>query len=572
MISRHLKAFVAGTVISFSAMAPAQAADGLAGPYLAALHASMASDYKAAAEYLTQALARDPSNPALLENTVLAYVGLGKVDTAVPVARQLQSTGADSQVGQMVLLADQMHRGHFDQVLTDFEAGLSVGPLVDALMTAWAQFGAGRMTEALAAFDTAAEDTGLPVFGLYHKALALAAVGDFEGAEQIYSGEQEPSLHMTRRGVLIHVRILSQLERNDDAIALLDEVFGPEMDPGLADLRAQLLAGQTLPYDIVTTAAQGAAEVFYTVAGALNGEAGDGYVLLYSRIAEYLRPDHVDAMLLSASLLEAQEQYELATQAYLRVPADDPAFYAAELGRAETLEKLGKTDAAIEVLTGLAKSHGNVVVVHTTMGDMERRMKNFDAALAAYDKAVALFDREDRVQWVVYYTRGIVNERLKNWPQAEADFLKALTLSPDNPRVLNYLGYSYVEMQTNLDEALGMIERAVDARPEDGYITDSLGWVLFRLGRYNEAVPHMERAVELMPIDPVVNDHLGDVLWAVGRKLEAEFQWKRALSFIAPDEPPADIDPARVRRKLEVGLDAVLSEEGADPLTVANGQ
>jgi tetratricopeptide (TPR) repeat protein len=130
--------------------------------------------------------------------------------------------------------------------------------------------------------------------------------------------------------------------------------------------------------------------------------------------------------------------------------------------------------------------------------------------------------------------------------------------------VLNYLGYSWVEMGRNLDEAKGMIERAVEQEPENGYITDSLGWVLYRLGDYQGAVEWLEKAVELAPVDPVINDHLGDVLWAVGRKIEARFQWHRAMSF---DPEPEEAE--RIRRKLEVGLDVVLEEEGADPLAVA---
>ncbi len=168
-------------------------------------------------------------------------------------------------------------------------------------------------------------------------------------------------------------------------------------------------------------------------------------------------------------------------------------------------------------------------------------------------------------------TCGLSHERTDEWSDAEADFRKALELRPDQPQVLNYLGYSFVEMRINLDEALDMIERAVAAEPDSGYITDSLGWVLYRLGRYEEAVVHMERAVELMPVDPVINDHLGDVYWAVGREREAEFQWHRALSFIDPEET-TEADPDRIRRKLEVGLDAVLEEEGAPPLQVANDE
>ena len=183
--------------------------------------------------------------------------------------------------------------------------------------------------------------------------------------------------------------------------------------------------------------------------------------------------------------------------------------------------------------------------------------------------AVALFEEDAEAQWLVYFSRGITHEREDRWPEAEADFRKALELRPDQPQVLNYLGYSMVEMQENLDEALDMIERAVAAQPDSGYIVDSLGWVLYRLGRYDEALVQMERAVELLPVDPVVNDHLGDVYWAVGRKREAEFQWHRALSFIELGESN-DAEPDRIRRKLEIGLDAVLAEEGAPPLRVAD--
>jgi len=169
-----------------------------------------------------------------------------------------------------------------------------------------------------------------------------------------------------------------------------------------------------------------------------------------------------------------------------------------------------------------------------------------------------LIGQPERRHWFLFYVRGIAYERSGRWEEAERDFRKALELEPDQPNVLNYLGYSLVEKGIKLDEALEMIRKAVEKRPNDGYITDSLGWALYRLGRYEEAVEPMERAVELTPLDPVINDHLGDVYWMVGRKREARFQWKRALSF-GPDEK----DAARIRRKLEVGLDKVLEEERA---------
>ncbi|WP_412174890.1 tetratricopeptide repeat protein [Actibacterium sp. XHP0104] len=558
-----LAGLVAGAV-------PAVGQEGVSGPYLAARSASYMSDYEAASQYYTQALTRDPGNALLLENALLAFTGLGEVAKAQTVARRMAQLDPENQTARMLLLAEAIGREDYAAVLGRIEQGDGVGPLVDGLVGAWAAFGEGRMSDALTAFDDATGDAALRVFGTYHKILALAGAGDFEGARDLFT-EGGRGLRISRRGVLAEVQILSQLDENEAAVAVLDEVFGFDLDPGLADLRARLVAGETVPFTTVRNARDGAAEVFYTVAGALKGEANDTYTLLYSRIAEHLRPDHVDAILLSADLLEAQEQHDLATAAYLRVPAGDPGHFAAELGRAGALEKAGRDEAALEVLTQLSKTMEAVPLAHVSLGDMLSRQEDFDGAIKAYDKALAQIEEPERAHWIVFYARGIAYERTDDWERAEADFRKALELEPDQPRVLNYLGYSLVEKRRNLDEALDMIQRAVAARPDSGYIVDSLGWVYYRLGRYAEAVEPMERAVELVPIDPVVNDHLGDVLWAVGRRVEAEFQWRRALSFIDFDNIPQDVDPDRIRRKLEVGLDKVLEEEGADPISVANG-
>ena len=318
-----------------------------------------------------------------------------------------------------------------------------------------------------------------------------------------------------------------------------------------------------MPFDFLTSVQDGLAEVFYTVAGALNGEASDSYTLLYARIGTHLRPTHTDAILLSAALLSRQDQFDLATAAYDSVPREDPSYHMAEMARSDALVRAGNPDAAIEVLSQLTETHGDLPSVHSSLGDALRRQERFDEATAAYDAALALYDTPAANHWILYYARGITHEREDRWPLAEADFRMALDLNPNQPNVLNYLGYSMVEMQVNLDEALDMIERAVAAQPDSGYITDSLGWVLYRMGAYDDAVGYMERAVELMPADPIINDHLGDVYWAVGRQIEAEFQWKRALSF-DPEEDEAE----RIRRKLEVGLDVVLDAEGAAPLHV----
>jgi len=545
-------------------------ADPAAGAYLAARQARYVHDFAAAAEYYTRALADDPANPAILESTVLAQVSLGRFDLALPVARRLEEAGLRSQVGHMVLMGKEARQGDFDAVLRRIEDNRGIGQLGDGLLAAWATLGQGDMTTALDRFDDVATQRGLHSFAIYHKALALASVGDFEAADAIFSGDAEGPMQTTRRGTMAWAEVLSQLERNDEAITVIDETFGASLDPELAALRARLARGERIPFSRITGAVEGIAEVYYSLGRALMTEAGEDYVLLYARVAEYLSESHMDARMMSAELLEALERFDLAVKAYKRIPRDHPKFQSAELGRAEALRRSGKVHAAVEVLEQLAQVQPNEPPVHVSLGDLHRQLKQFEEAVEAYDRALDLYEARGTDQWFVHYVRGISFERLGEWDRAETDLRRALELEPDQPQVLNYLGYSLVEQKTKLDEALELIERAVSARPDSGYIVDSLGWVLYRLGRYDEAISHMERAAELMPVDPVVNDHLGDVLWAVGRKTEARFQWKRALSFVNKDDPSPDVDPARMRRKLEVGLDRVLEEEGAGPLKVSN--
>ena len=542
-------------------------ADVSAGAYLAALAAESDNDLAKAAEYFARALRTDYGNTSLMEKATRAYVGLGRFDRALPLAERLIAAGVDSQAAAIVRIEEWAQEEDFAAILEAQAAGkLKVAPLVDGLVAAWAELGTGDSTDAMAGFDALAEASASRAFGLYHKALALALVGDYDSADAILSSETNEGLNLTRRGVIAHVEILSQLGRDADALARLDEVFGKGRDPTVAGLRAALERGDTLPMTVITRPADGMAEVFFTVATVLNRDTPDNFVLAFTRTAEALQPGHVDATLMSASLLERMGCFDLALSAYDRIPEDSPFYHVAELGRAAVLQAADQPDKAIGVLQRLSRSHDALPEVFQTLGDALRKEERWVEAATAYDRAIDLYGPPVEERWAVYFSRGITHERQGDWAVAESDFRTALKLRPDQPQVLNYLGYSFVEMGQNLDEALAMIETAVAARPRDGYITDSLGWVLYRLDRYPEAVVQMERAVELVPVDPVISDHLGDVYWAVGRHREAEFQWRRALSF-----EPEEKDATRIRRKLELGLDRVLEEEGAKPLAVARG-
>jgi tetratricopeptide (TPR) repeat protein len=351
----------------------------------------------------------------------------------------------------------------------------------------------------------------------------------------------------------------------DKAGTIFDRFFTEQSDPELDRLKADIGGKRSPKPLLMKTAEDGLAEVFFAVAQILNQEQKDEYSLFHAQLAQFLSAKYTPAALLSAEILVAMRQYDLAIEAYRTIAPVSALFPLAELGRADALRDSGMTEAAIEVLRGLSRSHEKLVPAHQALGNLLRSQERYDEAVMAYTAALDLLNPTMKSAWRLFYARGMANERMGDWPAAEQDFRQALALQPEHPQVLNYLGYSLVEKRQKLDEALEMIQTAVDKQPESGYIVDSLGWVFYRLGRFEEALPHLERAAELMPIDPIVNDHLGDVFWEVGRKREAVFQWRRALSF-----DPEETDRKRILRKLEVGLERVLEEEAEALLSTAN--
>jgi tetratricopeptide (TPR) repeat protein len=540
---------------------PAAAAAGLSGAYLAAVQADMRNDYAAAAAYYQRAMALDPDNLAMIQNASVARVAMGDVAGALPLAQRLTGAASGSPIAILVELADALARGDFDMAeAVAARAGPDANPLLVGLVSGWIAAGRDDFTEAQARFDAMTGNEALTAYGQYHKALALALAGDFVSAEAIFAGGPEGPLHVSRAALVAHAETLAQIERTDEAITLIDEALaGGFPDATLLDLRERLAAGEEVPFAQVARAQDGAAEAFLTMAEGLNTPDSDRLALIYARLAKHIRPDLAEAALIAAEALGRQGQHALAIEALAAVPPTSPWFVTAEIRRAATQRDAGEAGPDIATLTALAERRPELIEVHAALGDHLRMAERYAEAAEAYGRAIALVPSPTAAHWALFYSRAISLERAGDWPSAEADFRRALELQPGQPMVQNYLGYSLVEQRRNLEEALDLIEAAVAGQPDDGFITDSLGWVLYRLGRYEEAVPHMLRAVELEPVDPIINDHLGDVLWKVGRKREAEFQWRRALSF----GPADDLDMDRVRRKLERGLDAVYDEERA---------
>jgi tetratricopeptide (TPR) repeat protein len=562
------RALIALTLMGLAGVEAHAASRSLAGSYLSARSATQRNDLAAASEFWTQTLALSPSDDRLREQALNFKVMAGDLTIAATLAEVLWRKDPEHRLANLTLVTDAFASASFDAALDRIETSApgAFPPLLSALLSGWAQTGRGDSAAAEAAFSVGSGDGNAmyDLFGGYHRGLSLMTFGKFEEAALVFaqtangagaSGADQPRAH----GLA-----LEAAGRPEEAKALWrDALSGGRGDLLLETELARIEAGEpgVIP---IRSARSGAAEAMFSIAGALSQERGGPAALLYTQLALSLRPELHEARLLLGELLSAQSQFAMAAEAFSAIPRTSAFHLSAEIGRADALRRLERESEAIIALQSLSETQPEALQPHIALGDLLRREERFAEAATAYTRAVDLIGPPEARHWALFYERGIALERSGEWDRAEADFLKALELQPEQPLALNYLGYSWVEQHRNLDEALSMIKRAVAQRPEDGYITDSLGWVLYRMGKHEEAVPQLERAVELTPVDPTINDHLGDALWMVGRKREAEFQWSRALSF-----DPAEADAERIRRKLDRGLDAVLRTEAEAKSTAA---
>ena len=536
---------------SLSIATPFEVGESASGNYLAAIVAGAERDTLAASTFFREALRNDPRNRELTERAFVAALANGNMQEAFTLAARVAAFDRTNGLANLTLGVEAIKARKFARARTVLaKGGLDrKHDVTSTLLTAWAYAGAGETKQALATADKLKEDA-FSVFRDYHAALIADAAKNGDKAEATkrfkaaYGSERN-----TLRLVDAYARFLVAHGSREEARRVyraFDDLAPrhPIVTAAIADIDT----GKPLT-PFVRDADAGAAEVLYGL-GAIGGRQGDELAsLIYLRLSLFLAPDNALATITLADIYERMKQEEIAIDLYDSVPKDNPLRVNADVQAALLLETLGKTKEATDHLQTVIADHPKDQEALTALGNIQRSRKLFADSVTTYSKVLELQPQADKSQWLLYYYRGIANERRKNWPTAEADLKKALELYPDQPLVLNYLGYSWVDQGVNLDEAFKMLRRAVDLRARDGYVVDSLGWAYYRLGRYEEAVRELEKAVDLKPSDPVINDHLGDAYWRVNRKLEARFQWNHAR-----DMNPDPDDLPKILEKIDKGL------------------
>ncbi len=538
---------VPATATDRAAIHPTGAAASAVGAYLAGRYARHIDDWRSAAAFLADALARDPDTPDLLVQAFKLALSTGDDQRAMALARRLVARKIPgTPFAHLLMVAAAVKAGDYD----DATARLAALPhnrvlrIARPLIDAWLIAGAGEPERAIARLDARTSGAGLVALHALHAGLIAEAAGDLTTAASRYRNAYRAARDSLRI-LQAFGGFLMRRGKPDQAAALWAEAIerSPEharlapifvTSPGDADAADRGAA----PPPLATSPAEGIAEALFDLASALQRDRGETDALALIRVSLVLRPSSGVARLLVADLYGERGRHDEAL-AVLATLDDRPGLaWVVGLRTAETLRALDRAGEAEALLLTLAREHPNRIESHTELGDLFRSRGRYAEAAAAYTAALDVLPADSARRWPILYGRALAHDRMGDWNRAETDLEAALARRPDHPILLNYLGYSWADRGIHLPRARRMIARAAQRRPNDGYIIDSLGWVLYRLGDLDGAITHLERAVELQPYDSTINDHLGDAYWAVGRHVEAIYQWRRALTM-AEDEDEA---------------------------------
>jgi len=521
------------------------------GSYLAARHASVERDANSASAFYLSALRTDPKNNELLDRAFISSVADGNIDEAVKLAERILTIDKSNRVARLVIGVQDLKLKKYAAAQLNINQSIR-GPITDlvaTLLSGWAIYGSGDTKAAVASIDKLTGPEWYPIFKDLHAGMML----DLAGKEKDAGTRFERAYKLDDSMLRVAESYAHWLSRNKDEAAAsgIYEAFDKKLarHPLVQEGLRETKAGKKMP-PLVDSPQAGAAEALYGIGASLTRRGGEDLALVYLQLALYLAPNHPLALLSLADLYESVKKPQMAIKVYERVPANSPLKRNAQIQLATDLDAADRSDEAIKILKSVTAEDPKDLEAIMALGNIERGRKKFADCAQTYSQGIdVLPPNNDKGNSVYYYYRGICEERSKQWNKAEADMRKALELQPEQPHVLNYLGYSWIDQGVNLDEGMKMIKRAVEQRPDDGYIVDSLGWAYFRIGNYEEAVKNLERAIDLKPEDPTINDHLGDAYWRVGRTLEAKFQWSHAR-----DLKPEPDDLPKIEAKIENGL------------------
>lgn len=531
--------------------AAAPAALGLAGAYLSGRHAEANADTSRAVSYFNTARGLDPNNNRLIEDSYFLAVQMGDFAQAVPAAKRAFDANPRRGIAPVVMAADAYKKKDYQTAWGYIEKipAQSVNSFALPVLRAWGIAPLRPAEAALAELGPLKnfQDTArlVDVMGGMlneHYGRTAAAIANYDTLAANIENERLSTLRIVVKGYHRLGRapqakaVLARFEKTHGSTPML-EAFSASLNQPAAKITPQ----------------EGMAEALFAASELLlQSEPNIARMQIataYAQTAIHVNPQMNVARAFIGAAFSARTRYVEANAILGAIPKGEPGYLEARMQIANNLLQAGRANESLSVLRELQKERPQWADIYIAIGDLLRREERYGEAIGEYTMALKLRPPQAEENWAIHYTRGISYERTKDWANAEKDFKRALEIKPGEASVLNYLGYSYLDRGVNLKEARRLIEMAYAKRPDDGYIIDSLGWMLFVLGEYDQAVVHLEKAVEAAPADATINEHLGDAYWKVGRLTEARYQWQRALTLDVEDAQRASIS-----KKLDQGL------------------
>ncbi|HCI00991.1 MAG TPA: hypothetical protein DFJ59_09385 [Alphaproteobacteria bacterium] len=526
-------------------------ASAQSGDFLAALSATRASDPEAASRYLTAALERDPDQQSLVRQQISVYTIEGDYDAALPYAQDVLALNPDDELARWVVRVAAIRRGDWDAAQAVLPAVIQtrLDEFIATVANAAVLTGAGDIEAALDETRTGFDEKGIGPLGDYARGLIYAASGEAEAASDALAAfiSRDPFQYPRMAEVTANA-----FERSGDLEnarfvynALLETGARPGGQAGIDRIEQ----GDPYPEALTPTPLDIYTELLFVIVRLLDDQDSPELAYRYAQEIGYLLTPEAPLFpgfseVIASSLL-ALERFEEAEAAYATLE-DVPAFrFSAILGQIQALSDQERYDEALAKLDEAEAILGRSPAILRQRAVLLFRAEDYEAADLAFAEWQDSVVQPGAAAAQTLFIAGIVSYQLEDYTQMEERLESSLELDPDNPHVMNYLAYSWVERGINLDRGFDMLMRAVELAPESGAIIDSLGWAHYQLGDYDEAVPFLEQAFQINPWSWEIAEHVADAYWQVGRELEAGFFWNRALGL--PEIPDDHVEAIRIK-------------------------
>lgn len=526
------------------------------GAYIAGRVAHLRKDFNKASDYYIQALKIDPDNKELVSRLYLLLASKGRVDEAAYYAQESLKNGDDNNFIYVILAVQDMKQGRYAEVPKDLKSldNPIYKEFINPLLIAWSYAGENKPDKALKSLQVLKKEPSFKALYNFHAGMINDYFGRNREAQKHYEViVEEEQLEMSFRALQIISNFYIRTEQKDKALALVgkyndEKILGDMLKNLSSNIRA---ADAKSTKTIINNPNVGSAEALFSIAATLRqGAAGIDLAHMFISMAIYQNPQYDLAKILLADILESREMYADANEVYDSISKASEAYYTVQLKKANNLVMMEDYNGAELLLKSLALDSGNYQL-YLDLGDILRMKNKPEEAIKYYLQALKRLPKIESQHWALYYALGISYEQNGQWNKAEKAFKTALALSQNHYLVLNYLGYSWIKQGRNVDQAFSMIVDAYNQAPNDGNITDSLGWALYNLGYYRMATDYLEKAAEIEPSNAVISDHLGDAYWFGDRKNEARFQWKHALTM---KDDSGELIRSDVKSKIENGI------------------